>query len=81
MPCRIDQHLGARIAEAREQSGLSVDALAQRVDITAQLLTQYETGSERIPALAVAQMARALNVSPGWFYRGLPGQDAFDRAG
>ena len=55
--------------------------VAQQTEIPAQRLASFERGETRIPADAVARLSRALGVSPGWFYFGLPGQDAFDRAG
>ena len=81
LSARIDQHLGARIVEARERLGMSQSDVAMRSEIPAQQLAAFEGGSVRIPAIAIASLSRALGVSPGWFYSGLPGQDAFDRAG
>ena len=78
---RIDQHLAAKIVEARERLGLSQVDAARRSDIPAQQLAIFERGTVRIPALAIASLSRALGVSPAWFYKGLPGQDAFDRVG
>lgn len=81
MASMIDQHLSARIVEARNNLGLSVSDVARSIGLTAQALTEIETGKVRISAFCVAQLSRALNVSPRWFYFGLPGQDAFDRVG
>ena len=81
MVARIDKHLGARIALAREQCGKSQIEIANEVDLSVARLTEYETGLARIPALYVARLARSLGVTPRWVFDGLPGQDAFDRTG
>ena len=81
MTSLIDHHLSARIVEARTQLGLSVEDVATRVDLTVQALTDIESGTVRISALAIAQLSRALSLPPRWFYHGLPGQDAIDRTG
>ncbi|MEO1553283.1 MAG: helix-turn-helix transcriptional regulator [Pseudomonadota bacterium] len=81
MPERIDQHLGKRIAEARERHGLSEKDLARKVELLPRQLIAFESGSVRIPAEVIARLSRELDVTPGWFYSGLPGQDAFDRTG
>ena len=81
LPVSIDHHLGARITEARERLGLCQMDVAHETDIPAQQLAAFEQGIVRIPADAIARLSRALDVTPGWFYTGLPGQDAFDRTG
>ncbi len=81
LSARIDQHLGAKIVEARKRLGLSQRDVAVRSDISTEQLEIFEHGSVRIPALAIANLSRALGVTPGWFYAGLPGQETFDRVG
>lgn len=77
----IDQHLGAKITQAREKLGLDQSDLAEKIEIPLQRLSEFERGTVRIPAESIARLSRALGVTPGWFYTGLPGQDAFDRVG
>jgi len=81
MVARIDKHLGARIVLAREQCGKSQTEIANEIDLSVKRLTEYEMGIVRIPALYIARLARALEVTPRWVFDGLPGQDAFDRTG
>lgn len=81
MPSIIDQHLSAKIVEARENLGLSISDVAGAIGLSAMALTEIESGKVRISAFSIAQLSRALNVSPRWFYFGLPGQDAFDQVG
>ena len=75
----IDQHLGRRIADARQRSGLSAEQLAEGLGIKTDLLHKYETGEVRIPALCVARCARLLDRPLKWFFDGLPGQYVFDQ--
>jgi len=81
MAAIIDQHLGARIALAREQRGLSQADIANEIDLSVERLSEFECGTTRIPALYVARLSRALDVTPRWLFDGLPGQDAFDQTG
>ncbi|MEL7107999.1 MAG: helix-turn-helix transcriptional regulator [Pseudomonadota bacterium] len=76
----IDQHLGARIVEARDQLGLSQSDIAGEIGISVSRLVEFESGGTRIPAVFIARLCRALSVTPKWFHNGLPGQDEFDRA-
>ncbi|MEM7329814.1 MAG: helix-turn-helix transcriptional regulator [Pseudomonadota bacterium] len=81
MTSLIDQHLGKRIAAAREQLGIEFDRLSDVVDVPVERLMAFEQGSTRIPAASLSKLAKALGVTPRWFFHGLPGQDAFDRTG
>ena len=81
MVAKIDQHLGARLALAREERGVTPEDLAKRIEIAVQRLVAFEHGAVRIPSIYVARLARALDVTPRWLFDGLPGQDAFDRTG
>ena len=81
MTSLIDQHLGRRIAAAREQVGIEFGRLSDLVDVPVERLAEFEQGAVRIPAASLSKLAKALGVSPRWFFHGLPGQDAFDRAG
>lgn len=81
MVANIDQHLGARLALAREQRGLSPEDISNQIELTVERLIEFERGMVRIPALYVARLARVLDVTPRWLFEGLPGQDAFDQTG
>ena len=81
MAANIDQHLGKRVALARDQRGLSLAEVAAQIDIASERLAEFEDGSVRIPALIVARLTRVLDVTPGWLFAGLPGQERFDRTG
>lgn len=74
----IDRHLGRRISQARSQRGLSLDALAQQTETSAQDIADMEAGEVRIASLRLARIARTLDMPLSWFFAGLPGQDVFD---
>jgi len=77
--CRIDKHLGARIASARTAQQLGLPDLAAMLDITDQEALALEQGRIRIRASELARLAVHLDRSISWFYDGLPGQEVFDR--
>lgn len=74
----IDRHLGRKISEGRVQSGLSVDALAQQVEASADQIEAMESGEVRIESLQLARISKVLDLPLGWFFAGLPGQEVFD---
>lgn len=53
-----------RIRELREQSGLSVEALAQLVGTSQPQMSRLETGARALDLAWVEKISRALNVSP-----------------
>ena len=76
----IDQHLGARLAEARRSSGISLIAAAAAANMSGPEYTAIETGKTRIPAFVLARLSRLFGRPVSWFYQGLPGQAVFDKA-
>ncbi|MEL6857732.1 MAG: hypothetical protein AAFO74_05055 [Pseudomonadota bacterium] len=76
--CRIDKHLGARIATARDEQHVGLADLASALEITDQELLAREQGLVRIRASELARLAFHLDLPIRWFYEGLPGQALFD---
>ena len=62
--------IGARIVEARENTGLTTPQLARRLGIKAQTLFAWETGKSEPRANRLAMLAGILGVSPGWLLTG-----------
>src|SRR5687768_9817535 len=59
-----------RIRRARLQKGLTLEALADQLgDITKQALSKYEKGLSTPNSARLLQLAKALNVSPEYFFR------------
>lgn len=64
--------IGVRLRLAREQSGLSQSELAARLSLHAARLAGYESGSARLTARALFEIARTLGRPVAWFFEGLP---------
>ena len=69
----IDQHVGERIRLRRTERGLTQEQLAAALEISYQQIQKYETGANRISAGRVFEIARTLEVTVGYFFEGLEG--------
>ena len=76
----IDQHLGARLAEARQLVGLSETVAAAAIDASGAEYAAIERGEARIPAFFLARLGRLFDQPVSWFYQGLPGQAVFEKS-
>lgn len=74
----VDRHVGARIAAMRETRGLTVDGLADHLEVTPQQVEAYETGRQRVTASRLFAIGEALEAPPSEFFQGLGGEQ--DRA-
>ena len=52
--------LGARVAQARKEQGLTQTDLAELIDVTQPMIASYEIGRRRIPATLLAPLSREL---------------------
>ena len=57
------KELGARIAQARKEHGLTQLALAEQLGVPQQTFAHYEVGRARIPASMLPDVARLLTLS------------------
>lgn len=57
------KELGARIAQARKEHGLTQTVLAEQLGIPQQTFAHYEVGRVRIPASMLPEVARLLTLS------------------
>ena len=61
--------LGARLHQARKANGLSLRALAEKVGVSAMMLSKYERG-ESIPSSGILiELSNALGVQTEYFFR------------
>lgn len=67
-PSAIDRYVGIRIRLRRRVIQMSQQELAARLGITFQQLQKYENGQNRVGAGRLFELARALNVSVGYFF-------------
>jgi DNA-binding XRE family transcriptional regulator len=63
-----DRHVGSRVRVRRLIVGLSLDALARRLDVTSATLQRHERGEEPIGALVLSSLSEALAVPVGYFF-------------
>jgi transcriptional regulator with XRE-family HTH domain len=61
------QDIGKRIRLRRHIEGVSQDALGAAIGVSATQVHKYENGADRIAAVLVLRIARALNAEPGYF--------------
>lgn len=70
----VDRHVGARIRARRKELNISQEGLANAGKVTFQQIQKYERGANRVSASMMWEIAQALEVSPGYFFQGLPGR-------
>ncbi|MBF0392598.1 MAG: helix-turn-helix transcriptional regulator [Alphaproteobacteria bacterium] len=63
---QIDRKIGERLRACRQASHRTIRDVADAAGITEQQLQRLETGQHRITIGAVADLADALNVAPGY---------------
>jgi transcriptional regulator with XRE-family HTH domain len=70
-PDEVDAHIGARLRERRQSSGISQEQLGVALGLTFQQVQKYEKGLNRIGAGRLYRIAEILGVEVGYFYEGL----------
>lgn len=76
----IDQWVGLRLKRRRDQMDISQDELGKKIGLTFQQVQKYEKGANRISASTMLRIAVCLNITPDYFYEGLPEFDALKGA-
>ena len=66
-----DMEIAKRVRALRLQRGMSQTELGGVLDVTFQQVQKYETGSNRISAGRLQQIAEVLDVPVAYFYAGL----------
>lgn len=67
-PKPADRRVGKRIRTQRRALGLTIQKLADTLGIAYRQLHKYETGTDRVSASRLQQIAVALNVAPAFFF-------------
>ena len=70
----VDVHVGQRIRQRRWMVGMTQQQLGNKVGIKFQQIQKYETGTNRVSASRLWDIAAALDVSVSFFFEGLEGQ-------
>lgn len=68
VPNAIDVYVGQRIRLRRTLIGMSQEGLAIGIGTTFQQVQKYERGMNRVSASRMVDLARALQVEPGYFF-------------
>ena len=74
IPNPTDKHVGGRVRMRRIMLAMSQETLGEALGITFQQVQKYEKGTNRISASRMQQIANVLQVSPVFFFEGLPDQ-------
>lgn len=67
----VDIHVGKKIRERRWLIGMTQQTLAERVGIKFQQIQKYETGTNRVSASRLWDIAAAMEVPVASFFEGL----------
>jgi len=79
-PTAIDRHVGHRLRLLRQINGVSLEKLAEMVDVAPQQIQKYEVGETRISASRIYEIAQIFGVPLGWFYHDLEGSQRGTRS-
>lgn len=71
----VDVHVGQRVRQRRWMIGMTQQQLADRVGIKFQQIQKYETGTNRVSASRLWDIAKVLEVPVSFFFEGLAGQN------
>ncbi len=69
---KVDLHIGSRLRQLREASGLSEQGLADQLEITAAQVRMFESGEKRIPPRRLIEAAELFKVNIGYFFEDAP---------
>jgi transcriptional regulator with XRE-family HTH domain len=67
-PTAIDKHVGRRLRLLRQINEVSLEKLAEVVDVAPQQIQKYEIGETRISASRIFELSKIFRVPLAWFY-------------
>ena len=70
-PTAIDKHVGKRLRLLRQINEVSLEKLAEVVDVAPQQIQKYEIGETRISASRLFELSKIFSVPLTWFYADL----------
>ena len=70
-PGAIDQHLAAKLIEARGAASLTQEQVSDAVGISYQQYQKYEKARNRVAASMLVRIAHQLGLPPSYFFEGL----------
>ena len=78
-PNPVDLHVGRQLKKARQLNRLSQTKLAERLNLTFQVIQKYENGHVRIGASRLWELSQILNVSVDYFFNDFDLSDTSDQ--
>lgn len=66
----IDSYMGQRLRMRRAMLGMTQAELGDAIGLSFQQIQKYENGKNRMAVSTLWRIAKALNVSPDYFWRG-----------
>ncbi len=76
---KVNTHLGRRLHTLRRERNLTQMKIGDIMGVTFQQVQKYERGLNTMNAIRIYQIAIGLNISPLYFFEGLPGLDISGR--
>ena len=70
-PTAVDKHVGKRLRLLRQINEVSLEKLAEVVDVAPQQIQKYEIGETRISASRIFELSKIFCVPVAWFYHDL----------
>ena len=80
MSVSINEHIGRRLIAKRRSAGFTQRDIAEAVGISHQQIAKYECGDVAVSAERLWMIAEVLAVDMTYFFDGLEGQRAGDKA-
>jgi transcriptional regulator with XRE-family HTH domain len=75
-PTAVDRHVGRRLRLLRQINEMSLEKLAEIVDVAPQQIQKYEMGETRISASRIYELSKIFDVPLAWFYDDLAASTA-----
>ena len=74
MTYSVDVHVGRRLRHCRWMQGMTKQQLGDKLGISLEQIQKYETGTNRISANRMSDIAATMKVPVSFFFEGLEGQ-------
>lgn len=71
LPTQIDAHIGARLRSLRLAHDMAQAELGRRLGVSFMQVQKYESGTNRVSATRLFQIAKVFKVPIGSFFEGL----------
>ncbi len=66
----LDIHIGKRLRALRIKRGVSLEVVAEIIEVSQQQVSRYELGRNRLSAAQIYRLARGFDIPVSWFFHG-----------